>query len=338
MLFMFSGVFFTDSTRKLIKDRGKIFAVYVSPAKNEIAREECDIPKDIALSLNVLSYSPYYGIGSKLISGSIPDGIVKVHDEEDTVRLIETYKEGKRNGRTVSYFKNGKISSESNYVDGKLDGKLTAYSRDGKIASEVIFIRGELQNGNVYGMEANESMNIGELLGRFAERRRLSGKRVLIVSDPENEDKTKEMKTLFSERGADVVVAGTKKKENEEDKGADILISEAEYQFYDIISFTCALKSIDVNSDIGNILRKFYDDGKIISAVGDAEEILARAGLLVGHIAAKTENERVMFELSKIQNLTFKEGIVVSDRIVTAGDSKKLKEFVAENAKLVSVD
>ena len=190
----------------------------------------------------MLAYSPYYGINSRLVSGAIPDGAVKVLDEDEIIRLSENYKDGKRNGPTISYFKSGKVSSESNYTEGKLNGKLTAYSRDGKIASEVVFIKGEIQNGSVYGLEANESMNIGELLGRFAEKRRLSGKKVLLVSDFENREKTKELKDLFSERGAEVVVAGLKKKVNEEDKAPNILIDEAVYQFYDIISFTCNSK------------------------------------------------------------------------------------------------
>ena len=336
--FFFCGYYFSDTTKSLIKEGEKIFAVYYDYANKETAREECQIPKDLKMTLTTLSYSPFYGITSKLISGSIPDGLVKVGDEDGVVRLVETYKDGKRNGLTTSYFKNGKISSECNYSDGKLNGKLLAYSRDGKIASEVSFIKGVLQNGSVYGMEANESMDIGELLGRFAERRRLSGKRILLVTDTEHKEDAKELKALFADRGAEVIIAGTKKKQVEEGKGADITVAEAEYQVYDIISFSCSPKSIDVNTDLGNILRKMYDEGKIISAVGDSEAILARAGLLTGKAVAKPENESIEFELSKIQNLTFKDGVVVSERIVTIGNAKTLKDFVAENSRLIKAE
>ncbi|OGF51348.1 MAG: hypothetical protein A2044_07155 [Candidatus Firestonebacteria bacterium GWA2_43_8] len=329
---------FSDTTKKMMKEGDKVFAVYYDQGGAETAREECTIPRNLQMTLTTLSYSPYYGIKSELKSGSIPDGAVKVFDEDGTLRLVETYKDGKRNGTVTSYFKSGKVSSNSFYADDKLNGKLTAYSRDGKIASEIEFIKGVIQNGNVYGMEANESMNIGEMLGRFAEKRRLSGKRILLVTDPENKDTAREIKLLFTERGAEVVTAGTVKKINEGDKGADILIAEADFQFYDIITFTCAPKSIDVNSDLGNTLRKSFNDGKVITAIGDAEAILARAGLLVSREAAKPEKETIEFELSKIQNLTFKEGVVVNDKIVTASGSKNIKDFVSETVKLFKMD
>ncbi|OGF53657.1 MAG: hypothetical protein A2452_01670 [Candidatus Firestonebacteria bacterium RIFOXYC2_FULL_39_67] len=123
-----------------------------------------------------------------------------------------------------------------------------------------------------------------------------------------------------------------------EDKSAEVHIAEVDYQFYDVISFTCAAKSIDINLDLGNILRKLYNDGKVIAAVGEGEAILARAGLLVGRTAAKPEQEAVDYELSKIQNLTLKEGVVVSDRIVTASGTKYLKELVSETARLFKTE
>ncbi|OGF49652.1 MAG: hypothetical protein A2231_00120 [Candidatus Firestonebacteria bacterium RIFOXYA2_FULL_40_8] len=329
---------FSDTTRKMIKDGETVYSIYYDQSGTEVAREECTIPKDLQMTLTTLSFSPYYGIKSELKSGAIPDGVVKIFDDDGTLRLLETYKDGKRNGPVTSYFKSGKVSSSSTYTDGKLNGKLTAFSRDGKIASEIDFIKGKIQSGNVYGMEANDNMNIGEILGRFAEKRRLSGKKVLIVSDTENKESARELKILFAERGAEIVIAGVKKKENEGDNGADIYIAEVDYQFYDIISFTCAAKSIDVNLDLGNILRKLYNDGKVISAVGESEVIIARSGLMVSKAAAKPEQESAEYELSKIQNLTMKEGVVVSDRIVTASGIKYLKEFVSETAKLFKAE
>ena len=334
-LVLLAAYSYSEATRKLIKEGEKVYAVYYDFAGAEAAREECEIPKNLEVSLTTLSYSPYYGITSKLISGGIPDGVVKVLDEDGVLRLQETYLDGKRNGETKSYFKSGKVSSESTYTDGNLNGKLIAYSRDGKIASEVNFLNGELLNGNVYGMEATKEMNIGELLGRFAEKRRLSGKKVLVVANTETKEAAKELKTLLSERGADVVVAGSKKKINEGDKGADIMVEEAEYAFYDILVFIFCPATAESNKDMSGILEKFYSDDKIIAAVGDGEAVLARAGLLVSRVAAKPEKEGIEYELSKIQNLTFKEGVVVSDRIVTASDAKLLKELVSEIAKLV---
>ena len=189
---------FSDTTRKMIKEGEAVYLVYFDQSGTEVAREECKIPKDLQMTLTTLSFSPYYGIKSGLKSGAIPDGDVKIFDEEGTLRLLETYKDGKRNGAATSYFKNGKVSSSSTYAEGKLNGKLTAFSSDGKIASEIDFIKGEIQNGSVYGMEANKDMNIGEILGRFAEKRRLSGKKVLIVTDTGNKENAKELKIFFA--------------------------------------------------------------------------------------------------------------------------------------------
>jgi|GEM_PF-4392096 len=331
-------VFPAETSRKMLKEGEKVFSVYSDQSGTEVAREECQIPKDLGMTLTVLSFSPYYGIKAELISGAIPDGSVKIFDEDGILRLLETYKDGKRNGPTTSYFRSGRVSSSSNYTDGKLNGKLTAFSRDGKIASEIDFIKGEIQSGSVYGMEANKKMNIGEILGRFAEKRRLSGRRVLLVSDTENREKAKELKILLSERGAEIVTAGKVKKLNEKDRGADILISEIEYQFYDIVVFICDPKAVEDNRDIGNTLRRLYNDGKVLAAVNEAEAVLGRAELLVSRVAATPEKEETGYELGKIQSLTMKDGVVVSDRIVTASGAKYFTEFVSEIARLFQMD
>lgn len=335
LLFLLTAYSYSDTTRKMIKEGEKVYAIYYDTTGAEVAREECEIPKDLEVSLNLLSFSPYYGITSKLISGRIPDGVIKVADEDGTHRLQETYRDGKRNGQTKSYFKSGKVSSESNYVNGKLSGKLIAYSRDGKIASEVSFLDGELLTGNVYGMEANYDMNIGELLGRFGDKRRLSGKKIILITDKANKDTAKELKTLLQERGGEIVTAGNKKKVEETDKGADILIAELDYKFYDLIIFACEPETPFVdNIDVNNNLREAYGSGKIIAAVGDAEMVLARAGLLVSKEAAKPENPETESKLRNVQNIILKDGVVVSDRLVTAPGVKQLKELVSEISKI----
>src|SRR3989339_866064 len=125
---------FSDTTRKMIKEGEAVYLVYFDQSGTEVAREECKIPKDLQMTLTTLSFSPYYGIKSGLKSGAIPDGDVKIFDEEGTLRLLET----------------------------------------------------------------NKDVNIGEILGRFAEKRRLSGKKVLIVTDTGNKENAKELKIFFA--------------------------------------------------------------------------------------------------------------------------------------------
>ena len=46
------------------------------------------------------------------------------------------YKDGKLEGRMISYFENGKVEKEEQYKDGKEDGQWTYYFENGQIEKE----------------------------------------------------------------------------------------------------------------------------------------------------------------------------------------------------------
>ena len=56
--------------------------------------------------------------------------------EGPQVKLEGNKKDGKEDGKWVSYYENGQIRSETNYKDGKQEGKEVSYYENGQIRSE----------------------------------------------------------------------------------------------------------------------------------------------------------------------------------------------------------
>ena len=85
-------------------------------------------------------------------------------------KVENTYKNGKRNGKSVTYYKNGKIASEIFYKDGKRNGKAIFWYRDGKKMSEINYFmnnkHGKVVIWNKNGTLKEESnYYLGELDG-----------------------------------------------------------------------------------------------------------------------------------------------------------------------------
>ena len=63
--------------------------------------------------------------------------------EDDAIRLLEHFKNGKRDGPARVWNKNGSKSFECNYKEGKLDGLWTKWYEDGTEAGRRTFKNGE---------------------------------------------------------------------------------------------------------------------------------------------------------------------------------------------------
>ena|SRR5690554_454042 len=59
------------------------------------------------------------------------------HQNSPQPMSVETFKNGKLNGKSVVYYKNGKIASETHYKDGIKDGLYKKYSQDGIVLEEI---------------------------------------------------------------------------------------------------------------------------------------------------------------------------------------------------------
>ena len=73
------------------------------------------------------------------------DGMFKFCGPDGELRSEDSYKEGKLNGKSKSYFTNGSISGEGMYTDGKKDGLFKSYYPDGTLKVERDYKDGAVQ-------------------------------------------------------------------------------------------------------------------------------------------------------------------------------------------------
>ena len=88
-----------------------------------------------------IAYATMYHLNGKLQAkgkyiGEQKDSVWNYYDETAKILSYETYKEGKKNGKSVVYFWSGNISEEKNYKLGLLDGPFKQYYDDKKIKGE----------------------------------------------------------------------------------------------------------------------------------------------------------------------------------------------------------
>ena len=69
-----------------------------------------------------------------------------LEDENGKLKIEGSYKDGKRSGRWVSYYRNGNVWAEATYRNGKEYGPKTVYYENGKV-----YYTGEMKNGKRVG-------------------------------------------------------------------------------------------------------------------------------------------------------------------------------------------
>ena len=60
------------------------------------------------------------------------------------IKFTIKYKDGKREGEKISYYKFGGIEKRSNYKNDKLEGWVTKYSKQGDILSKELYKSGSV--------------------------------------------------------------------------------------------------------------------------------------------------------------------------------------------------
>jgi len=83
---------------------------------------------------------------SILSEGEIPEGIVVEKYNIGNIRNIFSYKDGKRNGKAYSFYKNGKLKKEGIYLDDNPIGITKMYYENGNLMMESKIVNGK----NVY--------------------------------------------------------------------------------------------------------------------------------------------------------------------------------------------
>lgn len=70
---------------------------------------------------------------------------IEYHDDGETVRSVENYENGKRNGTIITYWPNGALCLIGAYVDDKLCGQIMEYWDDGSLVSKIWYVDGNIQ-------------------------------------------------------------------------------------------------------------------------------------------------------------------------------------------------
>ncbi len=97
-------------------------------------------------------FENYYSDGTKRTLGIYQpgeigkNGIWKFFNKNGALETEEQYLNGTLNGRSVSYFPNGKKSETSNYINGELDGYYVDYYQNGQMKSQGYYVS-DLQEG-----------------------------------------------------------------------------------------------------------------------------------------------------------------------------------------------
>ena len=78
---------------------------------------------------NRLRWEWYYKDGKRA------DGISRGWWQNGKIKQVQTWKDGKLNGKTAEWWSNGKLHTERYYKDGELVGRIINYNEKGEIIS-----------------------------------------------------------------------------------------------------------------------------------------------------------------------------------------------------------
>ncbi|MEM5766293.1 MAG: DJ-1/PfpI family protein [Candidatus Aenigmatarchaeota archaeon] len=170
----------------------------------------------------------------------------------------------------------------------------------------------------------------------------LEGKRVLMIIAPNNfrDEELLKPKEILEKARAEVKVASKGVKEARGMMGSivsvDLDISEAEVQNYDAIIFvggTGAEIYFNDSTALG-IVRKAYEQGKVIGAICIAPSILANAGILEGKKATSWPSETSNLEANGVRYTG--ESVTVDGKIITAKGPEAASQFGKAIAEALS--
>lgn len=73
------------------------------------------------------------------------DSVWRYYDrKENTLKSLETYEDGVKNGKTLSYYDNGQKAEEIHWQHGRKHGSWKTYFRNGTLRTETVYQHGEL--------------------------------------------------------------------------------------------------------------------------------------------------------------------------------------------------
>lgn len=174
---------------------------------------------------------------------------------------------------------------------------------------------------------------------------KLSGKRILMIVSPEQfrDEELFEPKEIFEREGATVIVASTKKGTSKGMLGGKtdiaMTIYEAVQESFDAVVVVGGMGSPKYLWDckeLHDLIRKFYEEGKVISAICLSSAALAKSGILKGMKATVYPTKDSLSVLDKAGAIYTKKDLVVDGKIITASGPHVATAFGEEIVKLLS--
>lgn len=173
----------------------------------------------------------------------------------------------------------------------------------------------------------------------------LEGKRILMVIAPDgfNERELSEPKGIFEAEGAEVMIASKSKEVAKgmsgEEVKPDISFAEVNTGEYDAIVIVGGIGSREYlwdDEELRALVKDVYDKNKAVSAICLSPVVLARAGIL-------KDKECTVFKTAESKNELIKngasyvdEGVVVSDKIITAQSPENAVDFATTITEVIA--
>jgi protease I len=158
---------------------------------------------------------------------------------------------------------------------------------------------------------------------------------LVIAEDQFRDEEALEPIKIFKDEGYNVTVASTSSKTAKGMFGAeltpDIVISEVNPDEYDILSVTGGMGSPTYlwnNLDLHNIVKSFYEKGKIIGAICLSPVVLVKTGILNGKQVTcyVTDDVKKEFESGNV-GLSSENVVVTDNQIITGNGPQAASDY-----------
>ena len=334
VLFLFVSGISGETICNMKKDAGGYTYIYSDENGKELATARMDTPKivkgaeaDPALAMNMFS-TPNFGMFPKLISGSIPDGEVKVYNE-GKVTMVENFQNGQRNGKSLVYNPGGNVIVEFNYAADLLDGKMVTYNPDGTQLMEMTFDKGIMAEitgklpgqDKTFSMSAEDIKNMSKELPKMRKKMKESGpfkgKKIAFVSGETENMESKALRIGLESIGAEIIVYS---ESADEDKKIPSF-ADADLSGYEMVIFDRDSGKLQENNANIVKIKKLAEKKLTLVALGESVMLLAKAGVLYGKKVAAYSNDELTSALKEAGAVQEDKKAVRSGKIVTCTNS-----------------
>ncbi|MCQ6253445.1 DJ-1/PfpI/YhbO family deglycase/protease [Methanocaldococcus sp.] len=188
------------------------------------------------------------------------------------------------------------------------------------------------------------SMCINKEEGNYMENKTINGKVLMVIAPKDFRDEELfEPMAVFESNGLKVDVVSTKKGECVGMLGSKVYVNKTIYDInniddYDAIVIVGGIGSKEYlwnNTKLIELVKEFYDKGKVVAAICLSPVVLARAGVLKGKKATVFPAPEAIEELKKYGAIYEDKGVVVDGNVITAKSPDYARLFGLEVLKAI---